>query len=344
MIQTSVLVFLLALCVSFGVALLTRYVALRFRVLNVPIFRSLHSLPMPSMGGVGILIGFWTAMGVLYRVAPLMAAWREALPALLAGTGVVFVILLDDIRPMSVLPKLSVLLAATGVSVALGLRMEEIHIPGLGLRSLGGLAIPLSAFWFLWMMNIYNFMDGIDGIAAGEAVVVATFLFAFSAMRGRSSLSLPALALAGAAAGFLLLNLPPSRMFMGDIGSNFLGFMFAGLAIIGSHEGIPFLVMLWLLGAFVFDSTYTLLRRVRRGENILRAHRSHLYQRLVLLGWTHGRVDLALLGVNLLLGLGAFLYLRGNAWPAFLVLALVLAVLIYGTVRIERADRRRVGA
>jgi len=341
MIRIPLGLFLTALAVSFSLALLTRYALLKLRVLNVPIFRSFHSAPMPSMGGLGILLGFWITVGIASQVVPRsMVAW-ETLLALLAGTWVLSIILIDDVRPMGVTPKLCVLLVTAGVSVALGLRLEELDIPGWGLWSLGKLAVPVSVFWFVWMMNIYNFMDGIDAIAAGEAVLVAAFLVAFSAMKGRPSVSLPALVLAGAAGGFLLLNLPPSRMFMGDIGSNFIGFMFAGLAILGNREGIPFLVVPWLLGAFIFDTTYTIVRRLRRGENILKAHKSHLYQRLVLSGWSHGQVNLALLGVNLMLGVGACLYLRGNGSIAALMLVLGLAVLVYGTFWIERAERRQ---
>ena len=336
MIRIYVGLFLMALAVSFGIALLTRYIVMKRQLLNVPISRSLHSTPMPSMGGLGIMLGFWITMGIGCRVMPSSVVAWSALLALVAGTWALSVILIDDIRPMRVLPKLCVLLVATGASVALGLRLEEIHG-----WSLGKLALPASVFWFVWMMNLYNFMDGIDAIAAGEAITVSAFLVAFSAMEGKPAVALPALVLAGAAIGFLLLNFPPSRMFMGDIGSNFIGFMFAGLAILVQREGMSFLVVPWLLGAFIFDTTYTLLRRLLRGENILQAHKSHLYQRLVLMGWSQGQVNLALLGVNLVLGAGAYSYLRGNGSVALLMLALALAVLICGTVLIERAERRR---
>jgi UDP-N-acetylmuramyl pentapeptide phosphotransferase/UDP-N-acetylglucosamine-1-phosphate transferase len=157
--------------------------------------------------------------------------------------------------------------------------------------------------WIVGLCNAYNFMDGIDGIAAAQAIVAGAG-WAWLGWRGGDAMTALAGALiAGASLGFLFFNWPPAKVFMGDAGAAFLGFTFAALTVLALTQSLERAaagaLFVW---PFLFDTTFTLVRRLVRGENVLRAHRSHLYQRLVARGWSHARVTmlyaaLAALGV-----------------------------------------------
>jgi len=158
-------------------------------------------------------------------------------------------------------------------------------------------------------------MDGIDGLAASEAVIVSGFLLVFSLQAGNALAFFSSLILFGGSAGFLVFNFPPAKIFMGDGGSNFLGFIFAALAIIGEQKGdgrIPFLVLVILLGMFLLDAGVTLIKRVPRGRNWLEPHRDHYYQRLIKLGYSHKKVTMLYSAMSVVLGLVATFYLNSS--------------------------------
>jgi Fuc2NAc and GlcNAc transferase len=167
---------------------------------------------------------------------------------------------------------------------------------------LGVAGTILGAVGIAWLTNLYNFMDGIDGIAGGEALAAGTAGGALLMAAGAPGLGAAALLLAAASAGFLAWNWPPAKIFMGDVGSGFLGFAFCVLAVLSERSGaVPLAVWMMLLGVFVFDATATLLRRVLNGEHFFEAHRRHAYQRAVQSGLSHGRVSGGVLAVNLAL-------------------------------------------
>ncbi len=209
----------------------------------------------------------------------------------------------------------AILLAGTGAWAA-------VTLPLLGSVVVHGFGIPLAVLWLGGLTNSFNFMDGIDGIAAGQAIVVGV-AWAIVGLR----LGLPVVALVGAlvaaaAGGFLVHNWPPARIFMGDVGATTLGFLLAVLLLVaadvplvpaGTATRLP-LAGLLIVWPFVFDAILTILRRLGRGENVLAPHRSHLYQRLVTAGWTHGQTAV------LYVCLGAVSATVGVGWalgPAF---------------------------
>jgi Fuc2NAc and GlcNAc transferase len=206
---------------------------------------------------------------------------------------------------------------------------------------LGPAGGALAALGIVWLTNLYNFMDGIDGIAAAEAVVVG--MGGALLVAGRSPpLALVSVVVAAAAAGFLVWNWPPARLFMGDVGSGFLGFVFGGLAL-GSERAHALPAVLWLvlLGPFFLDATVTLVRRVARGERWYAAHRSHAYQRAVQGGWSHGRVAASVAGLSLVTVAAGWLAVRR---PELLGLVIVsttagLGALYVGVERWRRMAR-----
>ncbi|MBA3659782.1 MAG: glycosyl transferase family 4, partial [Gemmatimonadales bacterium] len=200
---------------------------------------------------------------------------------------------------------------------------------------LGLLGTCLGGLGIVWATNLYNFMDGIDGLAAGESTV-AGGVGALLLMTTAPSLAWVAAVLAAASGGFLVWNWPPARLFMGDVGSGFIGFVFGVLAVAGErYSSMPALLWLVLLGPFVADATITLLRRMARGERWHAAHRSHAYQRAVQAGRSHRTVTLAMLALTVVSGMAAAIIERR---PVLLlpVLLASIALLAGAYVAVER--------
>lgn len=172
----------------------------------------------------------------------------------------------------------------------------------------------LNLFWLInvlaviaivWMINLYNFMDGIDGIAGTEAITISGAAAIFLWVQNSGLVAVCLLILA-AVLGFLIWNWPPAKIFMGDVGSGFLGFVIAVLAIWSENSGAaPLLIWLLLLGVFIVDATVTLVKRMTRGEKLYEAHRSHVYQLAVQAGYSHKQVTLTILLINMMLGIVA---------------------------------------
>jgi len=325
--------FLVAGASTWGILQGTR----RWRLLDRPNERSSHQVPMPTGAGLAIIAGFWSGLVVL-RDSPVFAS-GEMLRAWGGSTLVLLAVAVDDlVRPLKVGEKLILMFLAVGIWLGWGPRLEEVALPVVGRLELGWWSWGLTALWFLALGNAFNFMDGIDGITAVQTLSVGCFALVCFWQLG-SAWGGAALALAAGAGGFLIFNFPPGRIFMGDVGSQFIGFALAALGVFGEQIGLPIWIFAAFMGYYLFDTGYTLVRRALRGENLLKAHRKHLYQRLNKLGWSHRRIDLGVLLINLILGTGGCAYLFiSSAWGA-LLLALGGGLLLVGTIWTERKDR-----
>jgi Fuc2NAc and GlcNAc transferase len=287
---------------------IARRLAVRHAVLDIPNERSLHRDPIPRAGGVALAI---VALSVV-----LWLGWRGDLSGRvvvgLAGGSFLVALVgwVDDVRnlPNSLRAVAQFAAAAWFLGWAGGL--DSLRL-GVQFLPLGGAATAVALVGIVWSINLYNFMDGIDGIAGGQAVVAATLATVLLADVA-PSLGLVTAAIAGASIGFLVWNWSPARIFMGDVGSGLLGFLFAALALLSERSGGPPLVSWALLGGvFIFDATITLLRRIAHGERWYAAHRSHAYQRAVQSGWSHARVAAGAMVLAGVLGLlGALVALR----------------------------------
>ena len=256
-----------------------------------PNARSLHQTPVPKTGGLavlaGIMIGGWLVLLVTNDtvVRTPGCIFAGLLPLTLVSV-------IDDCRGVAARWRILVHLSGAVSLTAAGLVPTHLDLPGLILPLTMGLALPLTLGFIVWMINLYNFMDGMDGFAGGMAVIG----FGTLAWLGRTDAGFAAfcLTVAAAGAGFLLHNFPPAKIFLGDAGSTTLGFLAAACSLWGSRAGLfPFWIALLIFSPFIVDATVTLLRRLWRGEKVWEAHRSHYYQRLVLLGWGHRRTVLA---------------------------------------------------
>ncbi|PWB36001.1 glycosyl transferase [Pseudomonas sp. SDI] len=256
-------------------AVLRRY-ALAKSIIDIPNARSSHAVPTPRGGGVAIVIAFLLALAVL---AVGEAAQMPALVAL-GGSGALIAIIgfMDDHGHIAARWRLlGHFLAATWALVWLG-GFPAVEVLGWQV-DLGWFGAVFAAFYLVWLLNLYNFMDGIDGIASVEAICACLGACVLYWLAGFEQLVMLPLLLAMAVFGFLYWNFPPARIFMGDAGSGFLGIALGVLSLQAAWVSSQlFWCWLILLGVFIVDATYTLIRRLSRGDKVYEAHRSHAYQ------------------------------------------------------------------
>jgi UDP-N-acetylmuramyl pentapeptide phosphotransferase/UDP-N-acetylglucosamine-1-phosphate transferase len=335
----------LAFLAAFGLSYLGTRLLLRrtpaSAFVDVPNARSSHDRPKPRFGGIAIVGAFVATFAAACVFAPEL---REYIP-LCAGATLLFGAgLIDDWRGLGVGARLGVQCAAAAVAMGTGTLLERLTLPVAGTVELGWLAYPLTLLVFLASVNFYNFIDGIDGLAAGGAVIAGTFLAAAAMMVQAPALAILCAITAASALGFLQFNFPPSRLFMGDGGSTFLGYCFAGIAVAGSglDPGVPVFVPALLLSSLYADAGLTIVRRLSRGEKVFQPHRTHYYQRLLQLGFNHKQVTLVEYLIMLLLGVSALLYMRAGGLLAPFASGVWLALFTLAILKIralERGDR-----
>lgn len=308
---------------SLGIAGWVRGYALRRAMLDIPNSRSSHTSPVPRGGGLAIVV---CVLGVALGGAALhVVEWQLATALAGGGTLVAVAGWLDDRRGLGAGTRLACHTVAAIWAVAWLGGLPALAFPGGGL-SLGRPGAVLAVVGVVWATNLFNFMDGIDGLAAAEAAAVGVGGVLLLLAGGAPGETLLPATAATASLGFLFWNWAPARLFMGDVGSGFLGFTFAVLGLWAERTGGASL-LLWGGGsmAFIFDATVTLVRRLWRREGLAAAHRHHAYQRLVRSGVGHARV----VGLYTLLNLALLaLVLAGGTGRIHLLVAVGLTVAI----------------
>jgi len=289
------------------------------RAVDHPNERSLHAEPTPRSGGMAILtsvmIGLAVAalgFGVGLSSAGFLQKGFASASLLIVGSIalVTTVSFLDDRIGLPVGLRFAVqAIAAVIVVWGVGLTLPPIPLPAVKTVVFGWFAAPLSVVFLLWMTNLYNFMDGMDGFAGGMTTLGFGFLAYFGWRAGHPLMLLTTAVVATSALGFLFHNFPPARIFMGDVGSVPLGFMGGVLMLLGLRDGVfDFWVPILIFSPFILDATVTVLRRAWQRQRIWEAHRDHYYQRLVLSGWSHRQTVLAEYALMALCGGLAVLY------------------------------------
>ena len=301
------------------------------RLLDIPNERSSHSSPTPRGGGLAIAV---TALGGIVIAA--MLGWIDwDLAIALSGGGAMIATVgwVDDHRDLPALTRFAVQFISAGWAMFWIGGLPSLSV-GFASVNLGLIGTVLGVIGIVWAINLYNFVDGIDGLAAGEAISTGVIGGMILVAMGHVGLAMVSFVIAAASAGFLPLNWAPAKLFMGDVGSGMLGYLFAVLAIASENVGaVPLLIWVLLLGAFVFDATVTLCRRIAHGERWYHAHHSHAYQRMVQAGRSHAQVSTTILIINLALAVLAIV-----AWlrPTFFLIAIgagaVLLSVIYLSV------------
>lgn len=337
-----------AVVAALAVALVLRWA--RRALLDTPNARSSHSVPTPRGGGLGLWVGMlaglatWRALGA--DVAPMPPAIAIAVIGI-----VTLVSFLDDLASLPFRLRLLVHGVATAMMLWVLGPFELARIPLLGLYWAPLSGLLLSVLWCVGLTNAYNFLDGIDGIAATQGLVAGIAWAVIGQTVGNPTLLLLGGMIAAACLAFLPFNWSPARIFLGDVGSATLGMLFATLPLLAGGGGrlpvwapVAGVLAVW---PFLFDAAFTFARRLARGENVFEAHRSHLYQRLVIAGWTHARTALLYGIAAMLCGAAAVGFAAGGAigeaaaWVAALAVAFGLPAV---TWRAERRAALRVSS
>jgi UDP-GlcNAc:undecaprenyl-phosphate GlcNAc-1-phosphate transferase len=252
------------------------------RVLDRPHPRKVHAEDTPKGGGVGVVVAFLVGIAVLYRFAEFARLADPYFVGVIeASVAIAIVAFLDDLYDWKFTVKLAAQILAAVVAVASGIYVVDYRIPYVGPLFIGWLAAPVTVVWLLFATNSMNFIDGLNGLAGGVALITAGFLSAIAAVHGGWFAYFAALLLAAGLAGFLPFNFPRARIFLGDVGSQFCGFVLAVLAVVASrldNVELSFLIVPLLLSGALFDVAFTLVRRALAGERLTEPHRGHLYQ------------------------------------------------------------------
>jgi len=259
------------------------------RIMDHPNERSLHSAPVPRAGGVAILAAFFVGVGLMALLLEMSVP-----PVLLLCALIVAVIsFLDDCYSLGAALRFFIHFCTAVIFVIYGYQLELLELPGLEWQWYGTIALIISCLLIVWLINLYNFMDGMDGFAAGMAIVGFSCFALLGWQAGHQLFMCASLIVAGAVSGFVLFNFPPAKIFMGDTGSSTLGFLVAAFSLWASEEKtFPIWIALLVFSPFIVDASVTLFRRLLVGERVWEAHKSHFYQRLVQVGWGHKKTVL----------------------------------------------------
>jgi len=293
--------FIIALVLSLSLTPLWRRLALRAGAIDCPVERSSHTEPTPTSGGFAIYASFWLAM--------LALNWPPSgfMLGILIGSAILLVVCyIDDTRGLHPAPRFATQFLVAGVAYYFGVQVVQITNPVVGLVGphyvfMGWLSASVTMIWIVFIINAVNWLDGLDGLAAGVSSIAALTLATIAAVAGQTTVALAAAALAGGAAGFLRYNFAPAKIFMGDVGAMFLGYVLACLSVVGAVKvstGLMILVPLLVLGLPIYDSTSTILKRALAGKPIYRPDRTHLHHRLLDNGLSTRETVLLMYGIT----------------------------------------------
>ncbi|HLB42241.1 MAG TPA: glycosyltransferase family 4 protein [Gammaproteobacteria bacterium] len=287
MIQILIMLTVIFLMSVMLTGLIRGYV-LRKNILDIPNDRSSHRIPTPRGGGISFVL--------LFNILSLWLMLQHHIPlslfyALSGGIVIAAIGWLDDV--LSIDPMWRMMIHTT-------MAIWVIYWLG-GLPSVGAIVgYPLAVICIVWCINLYNFMDGIDGLAGVEGVFISLCAALMLSLLGISGISLLCLLLAGAIGGFLVWNWPPAKIFMGDVGSSYLGYIFSVLAIATANfDMLPLAFWIIIAAVFLCDTTFTVLYRIYNGEHWCEAHCKHAYQRLVQSGMNHRTVTMSIVFINI---------------------------------------------
>lgn len=330
----SLFAFLCAIAVSLAATPLVKKLAFRFGAIDVPKdARRMHKKPIPLWGGIAIYLGF--IVSVLIFVKPDLE-----LAGILIGASLIVILgAVDDRYELNAKIKFLVQIAAAAIPIACGLRIEVLSnfFGDDGSRiALSFLSIPLTLIWIVGVCNAVNLIDGLDGLACGVSTIAALSTFLVVIQHDNAVTAAVIAALAGACIGFLPYNFNPAKIFMGDSGALFLGFILATVSISGNFKmhtminfGLPFIV----LGLPIFDTTFAILRRVIHGKKPWEADRGHIHHKLIDRGMSQKQAVAVLYAISAVLGLSAVLLTNSN-WTRIMIMGIVLFISVAFAIKL----------
>ncbi|MCG8615727.1 MAG: undecaprenyl/decaprenyl-phosphate alpha-N-acetylglucosaminyl 1-phosphate transferase [Desulfobacterales bacterium] len=331
----------------FGISTLTAWTILkRSRVIDNPCYRSSHSTPIPTTGGLAIVFTFFLGM-LIYAVLgnETMILSKYFLGFTFSSLLIAGISYYDDLKDKPLTIRLATHTLGILTVMGFGIVINRIEHPLFDSSLMAIAGYFLTFMWILGLTNAYNFMDGLNGMAGCNAVITAIFLCIISFSQGSNFTYIVCYTIVAGTGGFLIFNYPKGKLFMGDVGSTFLGFTFAVLAIISalydnSHTSL--MVMPLLLFHFIFDTFFTFMRRGLSRENVFMAHRTHIYQLLNRLGMSHTRVTFIYMVLCIIQGMAAKWMLTIGG-PERTMVFLPFALTYFGLAMVVVKKARRKG-
>lgn len=335
------------LALAAGLVLLSAAVVrvmIAVRVMDTPDARKAHDRATPKGGGVGVVIAFLVGILALYRYGEFARLDDPYFLGVIgAAVTIAAVAFVDDVFDWPFTVKLGTQVLAAVVAVGNGLYVSDFRLPYVGPLDSGAVGVAATLFWLVFATNAMNFIDGLNGLASGVALIACLFLAGIAAAHGGWFAYATSGLLAAGLAGFLPFNFPRARIFMGDVGSQFCGFILAVLAVVASRfDGVElsFLLVPLLLSGVLFDVAFTLARRILQGEPVTKPHRGHLYQVAQRSGLSAVTVTLVHWGFAILGGLGCLVFIAAPSAVKPLIPAALLVPQLIWTWHVSSLARR----
>ncbi|MFY9444399.1 MAG: MraY family glycosyltransferase [Bacillota bacterium] len=334
------LVFLTGLVTTLVATPAVRALALKFGIVDRPGERRVHSSPIPLLGGIAICLGFILSVLLFCDVG------SPVVGLLVGGVFILAVGVVDDVLDLKPWQKLMCQIAAALVLVLFGGKIEFLTNPFGGMVYLSYLSIPLTVLWIVALTNVVNFMDGIDGVCAGISAITCLTVFSVAWLNDQPYVAPLALALAGAALGFLRYNLHPATIFMGDAGAMFLGYTIAGISVIGAVKGATTFALsipAVALGLPIMDTAFVIAGRIGRGSPFYKPDNRHMHHRLLSRGFDQRQAAAFMFRISILLAVSALILSRHDilTMAVAAVVASVAVVQAVMTVRSGDATAHR---
>ena len=335
--------YILAFAVAVGTALIVTPLVIKFAfktgAVDIPDARKVHKFPIPRIGGLGIYLAFIVSIIFSVFAAGIGGeTLREIIGLTLSGSLIVALGLVDDYKNLPAKVKLfGQIVAACVLVFGFDVRIDFITDPLGDYIYLEWLAIPATIFWIVGLTNTINLIDGLDGLAAGVSAIASVTILLVALKQNFLLVTFLTAALAGASAGFLFYNSHPAKIFMGDSGSMFFGFMLAGISVIGAVKStatITLIVPILALGLPILDTTFAIVRRYRGGKPIFQPDKGHLHHRLLSLGFTHKQAVLLMYVISAILGMSAVALTEVDSQLAILILIIVVIAIFYGAKKL----------
>lgn len=316
----------IALITTFFMTFLVKKLALKFNIVDFPNQRKIHKVVKPRAGGLAIFIG--VIFGMLY----LQPEHEHLLEISLGAIVIIITGLLDDRYDIRATVKLVGQIIAATFLISSGLIIERITLPFIGLIELGPLSVLITILWVVGITNAINLIDGLDGLATGVSTIALTTMFIMAIIDTQVMAAYLAIVIIGANLGFLYHNFYPAKIYMGDTGSNFLGYMIAVISMLGLFKNVAilgFVIPILILAVPIFDTLFAIIRRAKTNHGIMRPDNKHIHYQLIRAGFTHRQSVIIIYFFSAIFGLLAILFARTT-----LLVSLLVAFIAYFLVHI----------
>lgn len=314
----------LALITTFFITFPIRKIAIRLNIVDFPNFRKIHTKVTPLLGGLSIFAGVF--VGLLY----LRPTHEHYVEIMLGAVVIIIVGILDDKYDLRPIIKFGGQILAASLLISSGLIIERFTLPFIGVVELGGFSVIITILWVVGITNAVNFMDGLDGLATGISTIAISTMLIMAIIDMQVFAAYLCVVLIGANLGFLYHNFYPAKIYMGDTGSNFLGYMIAVISILGLFKNIAilgFVIPVVILAVPIFDTLFAIIRRTRNKQSISSPDNKHIHYQLLRVGFSHRQSVLIMYGFSIVFGILAILFAEVSYSTTFFVMIAFLILI-----------------